>query len=231
MKYIYSALVLFLLPVLSNAQVEGLLHNKFGIRAGANLSTLNNSPSGDRTTPKGGFYVSGYYQFRLRHNIGLLAEAAYSRLGCTNNYNQNYWYGSQQIGQPSLGQTALCLNYFTVPVSLKFYITENYSLQMGLYGSALLNAVDKGSWTNTISTSNGYQTQIINYNQPLSNYFSSFDGGVHIGLGFETEEGINFALKYYNSFTNNSKNFEQTTGKSLHNAFFQLTVGYSFGIH
>jgi|GEM_PF-2450989 len=219
---IYTFLLFILFTTSSYAQTEGVLHNRFGIRYGVNVSSFNGSPSGDAITPKEGLYLAAYYQFRLKHNIGLSAEMGYSRLGCNNTYGAYYGVSG--------AVTALRLNYITLPISLKFYIAKGFNFQLGLYGASLLNAVEKGTANvyNGYNSYNNYYYSGVPYNQALDNYFTHFDAGFHTGVAFETALGINFTLKYFNSLVNIYPQFPQATGKSLHNEFLQLTMGYSF---
>jgi len=199
-------IALLLLPVLSQAQVEGLLHKRFGLRVGANTSTFNVIPLGYYYSYKAGFYIGGYYQFRLKHNIGLATEIGYSRLGSNNS-------------DESQVQVLLRLNYITVPVSLKYYFNERLNLQLGVYGSTLLNATGR----ETLAYVDGV------YHPILDKYFSAFDGGIHAGIGFETKMGLNVSVRYFNSLGNiYSKYWHQYSGLQLRNEFVQLSIGYSF---
>jgi len=216
-QLIYAFLLLILLPVLSHAQVEGVLHKRFGLRVGANISTLSSAPTGDNISSKGGIYAAMYHQFRIRHNIGLSWELGFSMLGCKNNYYSGYF---DTAG--SSATTTLNLSYLTMPVSFKLYLSKAFTLQLGPYGSLLLSAVEKG----TIYPPNGYNLQ--SYRQQLNSTLSTWDTGIQGGIGIEGRSGINFTLKYYASVMGVYPSLQQVSGIVMRNQFFQFTMGYSF---
>ena len=194
--------------------VEGNLHKRFGFRAGVNFSELSGSAY-NTTTMKKDFYLTGYYQARLRHNLGLMMELGYSQMGCYNHYGPPYYSVA--------GTTDLNFDYLMMPITLKYYATKALNLQVGGYVSALLSATEDG----VLGYNNQYGPQSLFISDIYTSSYSTIDAGYGIGLGYDLKFGLNFSLKYYGGLVNIEKQYKTETGKGLHNQNFQFAIGYS----
>ena len=135
----------------------------YGVKGGLHVSSLNH---GDANL---GFHLGALINMRFGYRnkkapgiIGLQPELLYTR-----------------IGDPDIN-----LNYIMAPVILKFYIVKGINLEIGPYFSYLLavspESIEKYGYNNDPSK---YEYIIM-----LSDLKGTWDSGVGIGIGFETEK-------------------------------------------
>jgi len=172
----------------------------YGPRLGLNMATVAgvNNNAGVRL----GLLLGGYGKFSLTDNVAFQPEILYSVKGfaSTNNSSSSKYF--------------LKLNYFDIPLLFNFGQSEGVHFLAGIQPSFLITAMSK---TKTASSKSTIE---------VTDQINSFDIAPVLGLGYQSEIGINADLRLSYGIPGVYKN---STGDSQHNLIAQLTVGYSFG--
>ncbi|TYA71951.1 porin family protein [Seonamhaeicola marinus] len=122
MRTIFAVVLMMTLSYVSNAQSNDLF--TFGIKAGANRSTINISGTRPKIAPNFGLFT----QYKASETIAVRSELSYSILGARSKKN-------------ATEKTKLKLNYIQVfPALLRVYPTKKIGLEVGPYGGYLLSA-------------------------------------------------------------------------------------------
>ncbi len=175
----------------------------FGVRGGINIANVSTTvgalPVGvtvttASTNSKTGFQFGGYLKIMTSEKFGIQPELIYSQMGAS---------------APS-GQTgSVDFNYLSIPVLLRYNVTENFSLQAGPQLGILLAA----------NQSNGSTS--INVKDQTNG--TDFGGAFGIGLDFGK---FNAGARYYLGFSNLIKNVPLGLDIQQKNYAFQLVLGY-----
>jgi hypothetical protein len=150
---------------------------QFGLKAGANISSISNGTEIDFSPGmKTDFHFGAVanFHFGARNEgspvgtgyFGLQPELLYSR--------QGFVVDGETVG----------LDYLTVPIMAKYYVTKSLSIEAGPYFSYLF-----GASPNTAVIEG---TQIA-----ISDLKGGMDAGLGVGAGYELKNGLNFGARYY----------------------------------
>lgn len=114
-------------------------------------------------------------------------------------------------GQGFVGaDTKQKFNYINIPLLLKYYVTDNFTVEAGPQVGFLIKSYSRGNLGNT--------------NIKDQNFL---DFGVNLGLGFELKNNIFFQTRYNLGLVNiNAASNNDTMNYT--NSVFQLSVGYMF---
>ncbi len=170
---------------------ENPLYARAGFKGGINYSTI----IGDVDSPKG----------RIRVHLGVVLEYPISEKF----YVQGELLYSAQgysIDVDDMEQN-VSLNYLTLPILTKLYLTQSISLETGPQFS-LLNTVGNDD---------------VADNDPFFNSFNDFDFSWGIGGSYRLESGLFFQLRYNLGFSNINK-----ASINNRNSIAQLSIGYLF---
>ncbi|UII74778.1 PorT family protein [Flagellimonas sp. HMM57] len=181
LRTISITLLLLACSFLSNAQSnEDVL--EFGIRGGINQSNLKDSNGKSRFGPTIGFFA----EYNASEKVAIRSELKYSSLGTKEKENIS----------------GLKLNYVqALPILLKVYPAESFSLEIGPYAGYLLNK--KGS---------------INKSD-----LRKFDFGASAGLGYHLTDHLELGARYYFGM----RDITKTIGKAK-NRFIEIALSYTF---
>jgi hypothetical protein len=176
---------------------------KFGVKAGASLTSLTGSDS-DGTKNKFGFNGGFLANFGINDMFSIQPEVLYSNKGSKFDGGQN--------------NLRLALNYIDVPVLAKIATgSTGLFFELGPQVGFRVAADVKDSNTSV----------------SFKDYTKSVDFGYVGGLGFQVESGAMIGLRYNGGFTNIGKNGSffglPTTAANTKNSAFQLYIGYMFG--
>lgn len=175
-------ILLIILFATMNVSAQGL---DFGVKAGVNFSSIRDASGLDnRTGFVAGFFLGG----KFNDKIGAQADLLYS----------------QQGAEFALGD--FNLDYLNIPIVLKYYLTDNFNLQVGPQFGVVINDEAQtvvGETINDISTNN-------------------FDLSAVLGLGVDIPFGLRLEGRYNFGLNDVSKDAD---GK---NSVVTLSVGYSF---
>jgi hypothetical protein len=101
-------------------------------------------------------------------------------------------------------------NYLNIPVIFKIYVADGTNIQLGPQIGYLLSSNDG----------------LFSPGTPRK-----LDAGVALGIGYETDGGLNFALRYNRGFVNVAPSaYVINQSQAITNQVFQLSVGYTFSL-
>lgn len=166
---------------------------KLGAKAGLNLATLSEDYDPD-VKNRTSFHVGGVAEISLSEAFSIQPEILYSSQGAKDDGDDD---------------EEVRLNYLTLPVLAKYYVSEGFSLEVGPQLGLLL----KGEIED-----NGVTTDVKDISK-------STDLGIAFGLGYKFESGLNFGLRYY--LGSDINDIEGSPDK-IKNKVLQISVGYFF---
>ena len=162
-----------------------------GAKAGLNLATV----TGDDVEAKmrTAFHVGGMAELPVTDKFYVQPELLFSSQGYT-----------LDNGNDGKG----ILNYISLPVIGKYYVTDKLSIEAGPQLGYLLSANIKDD-----STKND-----------IKEYFKTIDVSFGIGAGYKLDNGLNFSAHYNLGLINILDSSEE----SAKNGVFMLSIGYFF---
>lgn len=170
---------LFILGIVLCGQLATAQSISYGVKAGANFATLSGGINTGNITS---YHAGAVLEVKLPF-FGIQPELLYSSVGATVN-----------------GTDDIRLDYISVPVVLKFYVTK-LSFEVGPQFSYLVN--------DNLNSTSGFEIK-------------NSDIGVLGGLGLNIAGGVFAQARYVVGVSNNS-NFG-----GARNNVFQLSMGYKF---
>jgi len=180
-KVILAAFAIFTFGV-ANAQ-----DLKFGIKAGANLSTLTGDAVADDVKMKAGFNAGGLVEIKFTDMWALQPELLFSMQGAktTDRFDDG--------GDITRDENKVNLAYINVPVMLKFYPVHSFFLEAGPQVGFLVSAKSKNeSTTNftdgTVTTSS---TTV-----DIKDNLKGVDFTFNLGLGYEFTQNLYINGRY-----------------------------------
>ena len=186
-KSILFTMVLSLSLTLSMAQEV-----KFGGKAGINLATLQ--PDLNDPESRVAFHLGAVAEISILEAFSIQPELLYS---------------AQGVKDKSDDDEIIKLDYLTVPLLAKYYVSEGFSLEAGPQLGFLLSAKGEDDGDSF----------------DLKDITKSTDIGLALGLGYKMESGLNFAFRYY--FGGDVNSLDDDPDK-IKNNVFQFSVGYFF---
>lgn len=198
---------------------------RFGPKAGFAMSTLKIDEKQDdldarKMSPKYTFYIGGMAEYKINDNFGFQAEVLYSPLG-----------GKEKIEGVNAGvlfvgeQTKVNLGTVLVPISAKYFITENISVAAGANFGVILTAKQK-----TVIGSDFMSIDIEDQNGSgevdIKNDIKKLNIAPFVGVEYMLENGLFFDARYSLGVSNLSND---GSGGKVTNSFAQIGVGFKFG--
>ena len=190
---------------------------QFGIKAGANISSISKDGFEDSKS-KVGFYGGLFMNAPLSEQFSIQPEVLYSQQGAE--VKRTYTV----LGNTTTIDGKLNLDYITVPVMFQFKATPEFYIEAGPEFGFLVNAKQKGDIKvngNTVA-SNTYDAK-DNYN--------SFNMGAALGVGFNVTENFGVNARYVAGFTDINKDGNtslQNDDNKNRNNTFQVGLNYKF---
>lgn len=181
------------------AQAQGI---KYGVKAGASLTSLSGSDLSSAVAYKFGFHGGVLANFAFNDMISVQPEVLYSMKGFKDKNNSD---------------NRINLSYIDVPVLVKVATGAT-----GLFFEA-------GPQVGFLATA---KIKDSSSSADVKDGFHTVDFGYAAGLGFQTESGAMIGLRYNGAFTGALKavNFQSVNITSnAKNSAFQLYVGYMLG--
>ena len=178
--------------------ISGFSQNlQFGVKAGVNFATLSGDTSG--------------LNFITSIHGGVLVEVPISELFSV---QPELLYSEQ--GSGGADGEKLELGYLNVPVILKYYAAEGFSVEAGPQLGILLSAK---------SDFDGQGKEDI------KKFVKDIDFGLNFGIGYKLESGLNFGARYNIGLSNiedeEDDGFESNDFKAF-NSVFLISIGYLF---
>ncbi|WEK70596.1 MAG: porin family protein [Candidatus Chryseobacterium colombiense] len=196
---------------------------RFGPKAGFAMSTLkideNQDSAGKRNMdPKYTFYIGGMAEYKINDNFGFQAEVLYSPLGAKEKID-GINAGIMFVGE----QTKVNLGTLLVPVSAKYFISENFSVAAGANFGIILSAKQKtviGSDFADISV-DGDSGEV-----DIKDDIKKLNIAPFVGVEYMFENGFFIDGRYSLGVSNLSND---GSGGKVTNSFAQIGVGFKFG--
>lgn len=197
---------------------------RFGAKAGYSMSTLkfNDTEESVTTDPMHTFYVGGLVEYKISDNFGLQGEVLYSPLG--GKYNIASEDDEDFEGSFFNIQTKRTLGTLLVPISAKYFISENFSVSAGASFGVILSAKDKFSADLGLGIP-GFELEGGD-EIDVKDQMNTLNIAPFVGAEFMLENGLFFDARYNYGVSNLAKN--SGDGK-LTNSFLQVGVGFKFG--
>src|SRR6187399_1180433 len=163
---------------------------EFGLEGGGNWSTIKNL---DGTKDLSGFNLCFYFDFKLKDsswmiNTGVIVKSSMGADGLP----------VYQLGDPNLdnsfsgGEIARKINYFNVPILMKYNFKNHIYVKGGVQLGLRYKAFDQ--CTNSIN-----DEEDLKYKVDIKDQFHPIDAGLAIGAGYRLIKGngMNIGLQYY----------------------------------
>ncbi|WP_353125482.1 porin family protein [Parapedobacter pyrenivorans] len=208
--------ITFTLLFLALATVMYAQDFHFGVTAGPNLSTVKlNMKSGDVDQPKSviGFHIGAFAEWSLTDKISLRPELSYQTVG--------YRYPPEE----ELYGYRHKSNYISLPVMVRYSISEKLKVGLGPYVSAKLVAKYKYIPSSEEDKENAEEGW-FDYTDVDNDEFNPVDYGLCAGVGYQVLPKLGVALGY-NYGLSNIFNTEGTDGSKAHNRYFRLGLSYT----
>ena len=195
--FLIIGLLLFVNAARTQVLISILLGDKlntgkieFGLEGGANWSTIKNIDGAKSLTS---FNLGFYFDFKLKNpdwmlNTGVIVK---STMGADE-------LPVYLLGKPDLdnsfagGKIARKINYFNVPIMMKYSFKNHIYLKAGTQLGLRYKAVDE--FKNSINDEDD-----LKYKLDIKDQFHPLDAGLAFGAGyrFMKGNGMNFGLQYY----------------------------------
>ncbi len=211
---------LFLVGALALFGAMNAQETKFGVKAGYSLSTMKLENMDMELDSKSSFYVGGLLEYKFTEKVGLQAELLYSETGgkMSESFSENVdgviLSGNQEID--------LKIGNLMLPVSVKYYPTENFSFSGGLNFAFVLSAKNKYS----INVSADGESLNESGTEDIKEDTKSLNLAPFIGAEYQLPNGMFFDARYNIGVTNIVK--DPMDGESAKNSFLQVGLGYRF---
>ncbi len=175
---------------------------KFGAKAGVNFASI----SGDETdgfNSRTSLNVGAVVEISISEKFSFQPELLYTGKGASL---------KDSFDEISIEST-IKLDYLSLPLMAKYYVTEGLSLEAGPEVGFLLSAKAKAE--------GGGESGEID----IKDTFKGIDFGLNFGLGYKLDSGLNFGARYNLGLANI---IEESGDFSNQNGVIQLSVGYFF---
>jgi opacity protein-like surface antigen len=162
---------------------------EFGLEGGANFSTISNLDNADYRTD---FNLGFYFDFNLKNpswvfNTGVIVKSTMGAEGIT-----VYSLNDEKLDAAfTEGSVDRKINYFNVPLMIKYKFDNNIYVKAGTQLGLLSRATD-------IFRQN-YNGEDLEYKNNIRDKIHVIDAGLAVGLGYRLKagSGINLGLQYY----------------------------------
>jgi hypothetical protein len=162
---------------------------EFGLEGGANFSTISNLENSDYRTD---FNLGFYFDFNLKNpswvfNTGVIVKSTLGANGIAvyslNNDKLDVVFAEGSVKRK--------INYFNVPLMIKYKFDNNMFVKAGTQLGLLSRAYDEFS--------QNYNSEDVEYKNNIRDKIHVIDAGLAFGLGYRLKagNGINLGLQYY----------------------------------
>lgn len=188
----------------ANAQIKNQI--SYGIKGGLNIATWVGDV-GD-VNSKVGFHFGVFSEIKLSNKFSLQPELLYSSQGVK---LKEVVLNIKGINYSADGN--INLSYLNIPITMKYYVAKNISLDAGSQVGFLTNGKAEG-------TLNGDRVA-----EDVKKNFKSFDFSLVFGAGYVFSKNISTGIRYNLGMINISNN--PTGGNSkVRSSILSLSIGY-----
>lgn len=170
-----------------------------GIKGGLNLATITGDAS-DNLSTRLAFHFGFMLESKISERMALQPELLFSSQGAI-----------EKTGNEDLQYR---LNYINVPILFKFYVSDEFSFDVGPQLGVLVSA--KSSFRSS-------------HDNDIKVNFSDTDYGLALGVGYKFINKVNLSARYNFGLKNiSNKNYDFLNDGTIKNSVFQLSLGYYF---
>lgn len=200
---------------------------KFGPKAGYSLSMLKSEGDGEsyKFDSKSSFYVGALAEYKFSDKFAVQGEVLYSPIG--GKQEESVTYSEMGVTVTGTEKSDFKLGTVQIPVSAKYYATENLAFGLGVNFGIITSA--KVELTATLSGSALGQAfeESQGTTEDIKDEVKSLNLAPFVGAEYTLENGLFFDARYNLGVSNLIKNPEGN--ETLKNSFFQIGVGFKFG--
>lgn len=191
---------------------------EFGLEGGANFSTISNLEGAKYRTD---FNLGFYFDFLLKNpswavNTGVIVKSTMGADGLA----------VYSLNDPVLdnafagGHVDRKINYFNVPIMIKYKFDNNIYVKAGTQLGLLSKAFDEFK--------NDYEGENLEYKNKIRDQIHVIDAGLAIGLGYRLMggNGMNIGINYYHGLVTVMKG---DASPKQYNRSFYVTAGIPIG--
>lgn len=218
MKIFYTSILFLFISVLTQAQDAKA---KYGIKGGVNLSTITGREIFDKNNPRISFHVGGFVEIPLSEVFSLQPELLYSQQGSRFIQTIEFRGGANEAPVFLDINYDLNLNYITVPLLAKYYISERFNFNLGPQIAYLLTAKQKSNFL--AQTQGESETQ-----SDIKDGYKDLDFSVKIGAEYCFKSEIFLEVSYGLSLVKINEFENIIENNAQRNSVFQLSIGYKF---
>jgi hypothetical protein len=163
---------------------------EFGLDGGANWSTIKNLDGAKNLT---GFNLGFYFDFKLKNPCWMLNTGVIVKSNMGADELPVYSLGDPDLDNAfSGGKISRKINYFNVPIMMKYTFSNHIYLKAGTQLGLRYKAVDE--FKNSINDEDD-----LKYKVDIKDQFHPIDAGLAFGAGYRLMKGngMNIGLQYY----------------------------------
>ncbi len=200
---------------------------KFGPKAGYSLSMLKAEGDGEsyKFDSKSTFYVGAMAEYKFNDKFAVQGEVLYSPLG--GKQEESFSYSEMGTTVTGTEKTDWKFGTVQIPVSAKYYATENLAFGLGLNVGIITSAKVDAELTATGSALGQSITETESSSEDVKNDINTLNLAPFVGAEYTLENGLFFDARYNLGVSNLIKNPEGN--ETLKNSFLQVGVGFKFG--
>lgn len=199
-----AILIVYSFTVSAQNKLENSSGVIFGVKAGVNFATITGDDTEDVDT-RTSFHAGVVVEMEIFDKFSFQPEILYSSQGAK--------------GSSDGMDMEIKYDYLNIPLLVKYYLAEGFSIEGGPQVGILLSADGEAS---------GISVDIKDITKDI-------DFSLDLGLGYILENGLNFAARYNFGISNINDNNGTIMGAEFdfgdvknYNGVFQLSVGYMF---
>ena len=179
---------------------------KYGVKGGLNLSTLNFDGDGaPSSNTLASINIGGFVEVKISDKFSIQPELVYSKQGNKMNFESE---GARL--------NSFKLDYINIPVMAKYYVAQDFSIEMGPQIGFLTSAKVNG-------TSSGTTVEV-----DAKQFFKSVDFGVNLGASYDLTKKVSLGVRYNLGLANIGSDEFVSDGEKISNSVFSINLGYKF---
>ncbi|KQM53712.1 porin family protein [Chryseobacterium sp. Leaf201] len=200
---------------------------KFGPKAGYSLSMLKAEGDGEsyKFDSKSTFYVGALAEYKFSDKFAVQGEVLYSPIG--GKQEESVTYSEMGVTVTGTEKSDFKLGTVQIPVSAKYYATENLAFGLGVNFGIITSAEVEVTATLSGSALGQAFEESQGTTEDIKDNVKTLNLAPFVGAEYTLENGLFFDARYNLGVSNLIKNPEGN--ETLKNSFFQIGVGFKFG--
>ena len=192
---------------------------EFGLEGGANWSTIKNLEGAKSLTT---FNLGFYFDIKLKHPSWMLNTGVIVKSSMGADDLPVYSLGNSDLDSAFTGgNVSRKLNYFNVPIMMKYRFKNNFYVKAGTQLGLRYKGFDE--FKNSV-----IEEDDLKYKLETKKQFHPIDAGLAAGIGYRLMKGngMNIGVQYYYGLIDISID---DSGPGQYNRVFYLTAGIPIG--